>query len=191
MRSTVPSLYKATEEADRAFQAVNLWIEENEEALTLADGVIPDSINEEYDAAMKQIDKAVEHEAKRILSLRAEAREISNEVKRLQRRMVTVENHAETRERMLEEHFLREHKNHYHTALVDVKMQENPPKVIAPQWSQVELGQFWASPEYDWMVNRAEATFALDKNAIKEAAKLGTKLPDGIKIVQETHIRIK
>lgn len=80
-------------------------------------------------------------------------------------------------------------KNKVDAPLVTISIQNNPEKVVAPEWDEEALrGMAVVAPQF---VTQKPATFALNKAAILTAHKNGQPIPEGVTIERSTRLSIR
>lgn len=165
-----------------ALDIIEGWLLENDGELT-----------PEHEALLEQAchdftDKC-ERTALKVKELQRAAEGAKEESKRLAALASSRERAADRLKAYLERNMKAANRPKVSGILVSLSLQKNAPSVVAPNWDEDELRNLASyMPQF---VRHIPESFALNKEAIKQAAKAGEPIPDGVMLVQTESLRIR
>lgn len=184
MTATVP-LYARSE----ALNILEHWISEHADVIDANGGALPEEIQALLDDAEGEFDEKVERVALYTKSLRHSANAAKEEATRLTLRSKSYTNAADAIEDYLYRCLQQAGKVKVERALATVAIQKSPPSVQSTLTPD-HLLNVWRIAEPSW-IRFTPASAELNKTELKEMAKRGEPLPEGVTLVSGESLRIR
>ncbi len=172
-------LYEATD----ALATVDAWIQEHADEILANGGELTPELLALLDQAEGDFDAKVEKVALKVRELIAEADAVKVEADRLTQRAKTAKNAADSLKAYLHRQLEAAGKTQVKGTLVTVALQKNPPRVVTTRDA--------ADAQTSTFVTAIPARYEWNKDAIKDAAKAGEPLPEGVTVEQGMSLRIR
>lgn len=183
--TTMLRLYEITDQLD----VVRDWLYEHDEEIRAAEGAIPDELAALLNEVEGDFKSKAENVALFVRELIANSKAVKEERDRLDAKAKHYERSAESLKAYLKLNMERADIPKVEGKLVSVRLQKNPPAVKV-LLDQETLGKMRDDLETALFVTTVPESYRVDTDYAKAVWKQGASLPQGIEVVQGSHIRI-